>query len=145
MICGLDHSLPVPADILQTAFAALRPAGDTYSPSVVNEAVAEIISLFRRNDLPELAFHLRRLFDPVDKTDEIAQADTVGIRDDRGFAEHVAHDQVGALAPHAGQALISRALLRPRPQGRTISSICSGSAAASAGTSGNFSYKRGVI
>ena len=69
----------------------------------MNEAVAEIIPLFRRNDLPELAFHLRRLFDPVDKTDEIAQADTVGIRDDRGFAENVAHDQIRALSPHAGK------------------------------------------
>ena len=115
----MDHSLPVPADILQTAFAALRPAGDTYSPSVMNEAVTEIIPLFRRNDLPELLLHLRRLFDPVDKTDEIAQADTVGIRDDRGFAEYVAHDKIRALSPHAGkcQKLFKRLRHMTRPLG----------------------------
>ena len=43
------------------------------------------------------------------------------------------------------QALISLALLGPRPQGLTIFSISSAVVSASAATDGNFSYNLGVI
>ena len=44
-----------------------------------------------------------RLLDAVHKADLIAQPDAVGVGDDGGLAEHIPHDQVCALAPHAGQ------------------------------------------
>ena len=53
------------------------------------KSVAEIIALFRRDDLPESHLHFFLLLDPVHKTDPVRQADTVGISDDRRFPEYL--------------------------------------------------------
>ena len=68
-----------------------------------HKAVAQVAALFRRNDLPQGHFHLLRLLDAVHKADLVAQTDAVGVGDNGRFSEHIAHDQVGALAAHAGQ------------------------------------------
>ena len=68
-----------------------------------HETVAQITALFGRDDLPECHLHLLRFLDAVHKADLVAQADAVGVGDDGGLAEHVAHDEICALAAHAGQ------------------------------------------
>ena len=80
------------ADIIQTAFVAvrLRPCR-THSASVIDEAVAEVVAFFRRDDLPERHFDFFRILF-VDETDTVTQADTVRVSDDRRLAKYIAHD-----------------------------------------------------
>ena len=68
-----------------------------------HKAVAQVTAFLRRNDLPQGHLHLLRLLDAIHQSDFIAQPDAVGVCDDGGLAEHITHDQVGALAAHAGQ------------------------------------------
>ena len=68
-----------------------------------HEAVAQVAALLGRDDLPQGHLHLLRLLDAIHEADLVAQPDAVGVGDDGGLAEHIAHDQVCALAPHAGQ------------------------------------------
>ena len=148
--------LPISANILQTALRASGPPRHTDRPAMQYEAVAQVISFLRRHDLPELPLYFGRLFDAVHQADQVAQADAVSICNYGRFPENIAHDQVRALSAHAGksqqfleclgdivrtfmQAEMSLALLGPSPQGRTIFSISSVSASASAATEGNFS------
>ena len=70
---------------------------------MIDKTVAEIIAFFRRDDLPESHFHLFRILHVMDKADAVGKADTVSICYNGGLAEHIAHDQVGALAAHAGR------------------------------------------
>ena len=91
------------ADVAQAAGGALGASGDADGAAVVYEAVAEVIALFRRDDLPQFALYFCRLFDIVDEADQVAEADAVGIGDDGRFAEDIAHDEVGALSADAGQ------------------------------------------
>ena len=65
------------------------------------KSVAEIIALFRRDDLPESHLHFFRLLDPVHKTDPVRQADTVGISDDRRLPEYIPHNKVCTLSSNA--------------------------------------------
>ena len=66
-----------------------------------HEAVAEIISFLRRNDLPERHLNFFRVLDPVHETNPVCQADAVGIGDDRRFSEDITHDEVRALSSDA--------------------------------------------
>ena len=93
----------VAADVRKTAFFALRLPGIADGPAMHHETVAQITALFGRDDLPERHLHLLRFLDAVHKADLVAQADAVGVGDDGGLAEHVAHDEICALAAHAGQ------------------------------------------
>lgn len=89
------------ADIVQTALVAVRfRSCRTHSASVIDEAVAEVVAFFRRDDLPESHLDFLRIF-LIDQTDTVAQADTVCIRHDRRLAEYIAHDQVGTFTAHA--------------------------------------------
>ena len=91
------------ADIGQTALFAGRLAGVADGPAVQDEAVAKVAALLGRDDLPQQHLHLLGLFDVVHQADAVAQPDAVGIGDDGRLAEHVPHDEVGALAADAGQ------------------------------------------
>ena len=88
------------ADIIQTAFVAvrLRPCC-THSAPVIDKPVAEGVAFLRRDDLPESHLDFLRVL-LVDESDTVAQTDAVCIRDDCRFAEYIAHDQIGAFAPH---------------------------------------------
>ena len=51
------------ADIVQTALVAVRfRSCRTHSASVIDEAVAEVVAFFRRDDLPESHLNLFRIF-----------------------------------------------------------------------------------
>ena len=91
------------ADVAQAAGGALGASGDADGAAMVYKAVAEVIALFRRDDLPEFALYLCRLFDVVDEADQVAETDAVGVGDDGRLAEDIAHDKVCALAADAGQ------------------------------------------
>ena len=69
-----------------------------------DESVAQVVALLRRHDLPQLSLYFGRLLDPVHKTDQIAEPDTVSVCDDGRFSKYVAHDQIGAFSPNAGQS-----------------------------------------
>ena len=69
-----------------------------------HKAVAQVAALFGRNDLPQGHFHLLRFLDAVHQANFVAQTDAVGVCYDGRFAEHIAHDEVGAFAPHPGQS-----------------------------------------
>ena len=110
---------------------------------------------------PIMPSQLFRVFYPINQSNPVDQTDTMCIRNDRRFAKNISHDQVGTFLPTPGRLridlksvgilplysslktfihlLMSLALLFPRPQGRTISSISATSAAASASTVGYFS------
>ena len=92
------------ADVRKAAFVAVRfrPCG-TYIPSVIDESVAKITSLLWRNDLPESHLHFLRLFDSIHKANPVDEPDAVGIRHDSRLSEYVAHDQIRALSPDAGE------------------------------------------
>ena len=68
--------------------------------SMINQTMAELISLFRWNDLPQSHFYLLRLFDPIYQPHPVHQADTMGIRYDRRFSKDVTHDQIGTFASY---------------------------------------------
>ena len=91
------------ADVAQAAGGALGASGDADGAAMVYKAVTEVIALFRRDDLPEFALYLCRLFDVVDEADQVAETDAVGVGDDGRLAEDIAHDKVCALAADAGQ------------------------------------------
>ena len=101
-VCGerCDHDFS-PADVLQAASPAFRSPGHTHRSSVVHEAVAEIIPLFRRDDLPQCCLHLARLFHIVHQADEICEADAVGVGDDGRLSEHIAQHQVRTFSANA--------------------------------------------
>ena len=65
--------------------------------------MAEIVSLFRGDDLPERHFDFFRFFDVINQTDAVAETYAVGICHDRRLSEHVPHDEVGAFSSHAGK------------------------------------------
>ena len=128
-----------------------------------HETMAQITALFRRDDLPERHLHLLRFLDAVHKADLVAQADAVGVGDDGGLPNTSPMIRFALLRPTPGsasssskvvgtlqsylsrsiriQAEMSRALLRPSPQGLTMASMSSGSAPASAATDGYFANR----
>ena len=69
--------------------------------SMQDKAVAEVIALLRRDQLPHLFFHFRRLFYVIHDTDTVTQTDTVCICHHRRLTEDIAQNQVGALASHS--------------------------------------------
>ena len=75
-------------EILHTAFFALRPAGDADRAPVQNEAVAEIVRLFHRQDRAQIFFHLEGFF-VFRQPQQRADPDTVGIGNDRRLAENI--------------------------------------------------------
>ena len=92
--------LAISANILQTTLRASGPARHAHRPPMQNEAVAQIIPLFRRHDLPKLPLYFGRFLNAVHKADQIAQTDAVSIRDNGRLAEYIAHDQIGALSAY---------------------------------------------
>ena len=83
----------------QAADPASGTAGDTDRRAVMDEAVAEVASLFRRDDLPQLPLHFDRLTEAIHKSDQVAQTDTMSIGNNRGFSENIPHDQLCAFSP----------------------------------------------
>ena len=96
--------LAISANILQTALSTSGPPRHTDRPAMQNEAVAEIISFLRGHDLPELPLYFGGLLYAVHHTNQVAEPDAVGIRDNSGLSEYIAHNQVGALSSHAGKS-----------------------------------------
>ena len=68
-----------------------------------HKAVAQVAAFFGRDDLPQSHLHFLRLLDAIHKADLVAQPDAVGVGHNGRFAEHIAHEEVGALAADAGQ------------------------------------------
>ena len=66
--------------------------------------MAKIVGLLRRQDLPQLLFHLKGILGPVGQTQAAGNPDAVGIADIGGLAVDVTQNQVGRLPPHAGEA-----------------------------------------
>ena len=66
--------LRVLTHLIEAADVALRASRHTHRAAVIDEPVAEIIALLRRNDLPKLPLHLGRLLDIIDEADQVAQA-----------------------------------------------------------------------
>ena len=69
-----------------------------------HKTMAQIAAFLGRDDLPQGHFYFLRLLDAVHKADPVAQPDAVGICHDGWLAKHIAHDEVRALAAHAGQS-----------------------------------------
>ena len=103
MACYIFSNL-FTTDIRQTTFLTmrLRPRCTDVS-SVIYQPVAEITAFFRRDDLPKFHLYFLRFLDSIYQTDPVTESDAMRIRNNRRFAEHIPHDQVGALAAHAGQ------------------------------------------
>ena len=96
--------LAISANILQTTFRTFGPSRHADRPAMQDEAVAQVVPLLRRHDLPEFPLYFGGLFDAVHQADQVAQADAVGIRDNCRFAENIAHDQVRALSANTGES-----------------------------------------
>ena len=96
--------LAISANILQTTLRTSGPSSHADRPAVQNKPMAQIISLFRRHDLPELPLYFGGLLDAVHQADQVAQTDAVSIRDNGRFAEHISHDQIRALSAHTGES-----------------------------------------
>ena len=103
MACYIFSNL-FTTDIRQTTFLTmrLRPRCTDVS-SVIYQPVAEITAFFRWDDLPKFHLYFLRFLDSIYQTDPVTESDAMRIRNNRRFAEHIPHDQVGALAAHAGQ------------------------------------------
>ena len=71
---------------------------------MVDQTVAKIAAFLGRNDLPQGHFHLFRVLAILHQPNAVAQANAMGVGYNGRLAEHIAHDQIGAFAPHAGQA-----------------------------------------
>ena len=64
--------------------------------------MTEVVGAFHRQNLPQLLFHLQRV-GALAESQQIGDADTVGITDHRRFVVDVADNQVGSLSADAGQ------------------------------------------
>ena len=152
----------LPANICQTAplTMRLRP-GSTDLPSMIDEPMT--ITALSRGMISQSCISTFSILYAVDQSHPVRQTDAVRIRHDSRLSEYIAHDQICTLAPdarvfgapenhpfgtfplhHRGASAYSvltdiPRLTFPSPHGRTSSSISSGSAAARASTSGNFS------
>src|SRR5699024_1053328 len=87
-------------------------SGCTHISSMINQPMAEVTALLRRNDLPESHFHFFRLLDPVYQPDPVYQTDTMGIRNNRRLSEHISHDQIGAFSSNNRQFQQSIEIIR---------------------------------
>ena len=96
--------LAISANVFQTTLRTFGPARYTDRPAMQDEAMAQVISLFRRYDLPEFPLYFGGLLDAVHQADQVAQTDAVSIRDNSRFAKHVSHDQICALSAHTGES-----------------------------------------
>ena len=72
-------------------------------PAMLHQSVTEIIPLFRWNDLPQFHLYFFRFLDVFYQSHAVHQTDTVCVCDDRRFSEDITHDEVRALAAHAGR------------------------------------------
>ena len=70
---------------------------------MVHKTVAEIAALLGRNQLPQRHLDTLRILDPVHKADPIDKPNAMRVRHNRRLAEHISHDEVRALAAHAGK------------------------------------------
>ena len=66
---------------------------------MIDEPMTEITALFRRNDIPELHLDFLRILCSVDQSHPVRQTNAMRIRHDSWLSEHIAHDQICALAP----------------------------------------------
>lgn len=96
-------TLVISTEITETAFIALRAARDADGAAVVDEAVAELIAFLGRDNFPQFLLHLCGLLDVIHEADQVAEADAVRVRDDRGLAEDVAEDEIRTLSADAGE------------------------------------------
>ena len=145
-LLGLGANLGT--DVRQAALAAEGPGpGRADIPSVIHQTMAEVAAFLRRPirftrrmqwvsvtiaGLPNTSPMIRlALFLPTPGRDSSAS---------KSSGTRPSYRSTSIFM----QALMSRALLRPSPQGFTISSISSTGAAASAWTVGNFSYSLGT-
>lgn len=101
-MCG-DLLQVIPADVGEAAAVTLRTPGNADSTAVIDKAVTELIAFFGRNDAAERTLHLLRFPDIIDKADQIAEADTVGVGDYGRLPVNISENEVGALAADAWQ------------------------------------------
>ena len=66
--------------------------------------MAEVVALLRRDALAQLHLHLERVLAAVGDAQQAGNADTVGVADVALFSVDVPQDEIGGLAPHAGEA-----------------------------------------
>ena len=91
------------ADVVQAAALAVRFPGGAGGTAVEHAAVAEVVGLFRRQELAERELHLLRVFG-VDEPDAVGDANGVGVRDHRArHAVDVSGDEVRGLPADALQ------------------------------------------
>ena len=96
-------SIVVPAEVGEAASLTLRPSGDADGAAVVDEAMAELVALFRGDNCAKSLFNFGRLLDVIHESDEIRETDAVGIGDDGGLAVDITENQIGTLASDAGE------------------------------------------
>ena len=90
------------ADILKTAFITKWfCTGCADITSMVNQAMAEITSLFRWNDFPESHFYFFRFFDVVYQSHAVYKTDTMGICDNGRFSKDISHNEVCAFSSYS--------------------------------------------
>ena len=69
-----------------------------------HEPVAEIVRFLRREDGAQRLFDAHGVLVVIDETQTVRETDAVRVHHDRaGLTEHVAENEIGALAPHAGE------------------------------------------
>lgn len=69
-----------------------------------HEPVAEIIRFLRREDGAQRLFDAHGVLVVIDETHAVGKTDAVRIHHDRaGLVKYVAENEIGALAPHAGE------------------------------------------
>ena len=91
------------AQVGHLAAGAVGLAGVADRPAVHHQTVAEVAALLGGNDLPQGHLHPAGVLDAVHQAHAVDQPDAVGVGDDGRLAEHISHNQVGALAAHSRQ------------------------------------------
>ena len=77
----------------------LRPCCTDVSP-MVDQPMAEITSLLRRDKLPQFHLYFLRVFDSIHKTHAVYQADTVGVCYDCRLSKYISHNQIRTLTSY---------------------------------------------
>ncbi len=92
-------------DVVKTALFTMRfGSGGTDIPSMIDQTVAEITALFRRDQFPQRHLHLLRILDAIHKSHPVHQSDAVGIRNNGGLVKYISHNQIGTLSANSRNA-----------------------------------------
>ena len=94
----------VTAEVCEAAAVTLRSSGNADGASVIHEAVAELVALLGRNNLPQGLLYLRRFLDVVRQPDQVAEADAVRVGYDSRLPVHISENEVRTFAPDAGKS-----------------------------------------